>query len=420
MRQQRSERHHKAGACDFTTVTPAHSSFDVSLGTGRHCVASKVDTQRGEHSGGRSIENLRPKGTRRTAEFVPTPSSNPKDQRNNTNYEVAAREWLRPLDTKGQLTAFNHWQRFCSIQHWPIDPKDLEDPEAAVLQFGAYLAQREDLNGGSIETYLNNLHSWFVSVGVRGGHSAQTRRMGKNIKKYKISDSIPRDPLTQDTLLKLLRDTTIADTYVKAAIALGWALGVRPANLAPGIDPTLAVRVTDISKVSTESFNITIRISKNSTQYGQDRRCISKFENPELDPVRWTRSLLQDALKRSRSTLFPANLQGGIAKAMKHHGMTDGLILKGYSCRIGHVTHTLARGAPAAVIMRGQGWGTEASMMRYERLNGPTSRMLSTILGSTNNNNKQPPPRDRGNNSKWDGGGGRGAAPPSSQGGSPP
>ena len=168
-----------------------------------------------------------------------------------------------------------------------------------------------------------------------------------------------------------------------------WTSGLRPANVRPKDDASLALRGSDV-QLGSDHAQITIRIAKNSTVHSQDRRRISSYADATIDPVRWLRILLQDAQIRGRDTLLPPGLQKEIDSILRSQSNKSGLRLTEYSTRIGHVTHAMSAGVPMGVILREQGWAQERSLMTYERIDQATSRMLATRMSNQTAEPTQP------------------------------
>lgn len=312
------------------------------------------------------------------------------DDRWNTDLYKAFLAWIQPLSSAGQRTVVPHWQRFCSATNRDPRPEHLTHPTRAVAEFTAYLAQQDHIAGSTVGTYVRNLHSWFLSRGLEGVLTRPVRRALKQILKLKTSTTRQRDGLTRDILKTIARDSSL-DTCIRGAIVLGWALGLRPSTIAPGADPSLALRVSDIT-IGTHSATIRLRVTKNSVRHGSDVRTIQALQCKDIDPVSWLKILSADARSTGRCTLLPPRLHPLIRAALASAGRRNKLRLTGYSCRIGHVTHALAMGVPVSLLLQQQGWASLKSMLGYIRLDDPTARIISSALNRQATSNGQATP----------------------------
>ena len=117
--------------------------------------------------------------------------------------------------------------------------------------------------------------------------------------------------------------------------------------------------------------------------------------------------------------MLPEGLQTSIDEAFKKYSMQEGLRLRGYSARIGHITHATASEVPGGALVAEQAWLTERSLHQYNRINGTMARMIAKKMSG----NTTHPTQEKGDNNpqvQAKGGGRAGRCPPAAQQGSIP
>ncbi|MCG3770967.1 MAG: hypothetical protein JW384_02147 [Nitrosomonadaceae bacterium] len=263
---------------------------------------------------------------------------------------------------------------------------DMEGLHTHYRRFIVWLAQQPPLAGSTIETYARSLHGVWMGqhlvTRMAPGATSLIKKI-KQLKRSKSSNVRKREAILPIEVSALCQDKSISK-WVRCFIAVGFGLGIRPCNIAPGTDVTISLQIGDIS-ITNAVAKVRLRLYKNSRAYGSDIRVIPQIDCAHC-PVRWIRWALAQAAVEHRTkatdSLFPQKLNPAVAEVLRRKSAEKEIVWTPYSLRIGNVTALLANNVDHGLLMRLHGWNSEKSVQAYERVNEKVAALMGDAIAT--------------------------------------